>query len=54
MKIVTDRELLQVERKKNAALQNALLKAQSDIDYLSLMTGVELSTEDTNEVTSDE
>ena len=53
MKIVTDKELLQIERKKNAELRSALLKAQSDIDYLSLMTGVDLSTEDT-EVTSDE
>ncbi|MCI2105391.1 MAG: hypothetical protein LKK00_01540 [Intestinimonas sp.] len=45
MRKLTDKEILQVERQKTAALQSALLKAGSDIDYLAMMSGVDLDTE---------
>jgi hypothetical protein len=40
------REQLLDERKKNAELQAALTKANADIEYIAMMTDVDIETDD--------
>lgn len=50
------REQLLKERQKNSALREKLNKADADIEYLAMMSGVEMAQEEErdNEVTYDE
>lgn len=45
MKIVSTSEQLRNERKKNAELQNALNKAQANIDYIAIMSDIDIDDE---------
>lgn len=44
-KYVPVREQLQLERKKTAQLQSSLEKASADIEYIAMMTDIELDEE---------
>lgn len=44
MKQVTNDELLKTAVKENLALQHQIAKAKSDIDYIAMMTEVEMET----------
>lgn len=44
MKHVTNDELLKAVMKENRALQHQIAKAKSDIDYIAMMTEVEMET----------
>lgn len=52
MKIKTTKQQLNDERKKNAELANKLYKAQADLEYVAMMTDVDLG-EDTEEEVSE-
>lgn len=55
MKYLTVEDQLKKERRKNEALQAKLLKAQADLDYVAMMTDIELETEEEpQEVAEDE
>lgn len=42
MRKLTDSEMLQLERQRNNYLQATLFQTQSNLDYLSMMTGIDL------------
>lgn len=44
--IKTMREQLVEERRKNAALQAQIIKANSDIEYLAMMADIEMEQDD--------
>ena len=46
MKIRNANDLLNAERKKNAALVNQIYKQKADLDYVAMMAGVELGEEE--------
>ena len=51
-KFKSTKEQLIEERKKNAVLQSALAKTNADIEYITMMTDVELEeTEEIEDVT---
>jgi len=45
----TAREQLMEERRRNANLQAALAKTNADIEYIAMMTDVEIESDDTEE-----
>lgn len=47
--IKTMREQLVEERRKNAALQAQIIKANSDIEYLAMMADIEMEQDDEQE-----
>nr|DAN01671.1 MAG TPA: hypothetical protein [Caudoviricetes sp.] len=47
--IKTMREQLVEERRKNAALQAQVIKANSDIEYLAMMADIEMEQDDEQE-----
>lgn len=49
-RFVGTREQLIRERQKNAALEAQIAKANSDIEYLAMMTDIEMEQEDEQEV----
>ena len=44
MKQVTNDELIKTAMKENRVLQHQIAKAKSDIDYIAMMTEVEMET----------
>ena len=46
MKKVTKDELLKMTLKENGALRSQLVHAKSDIDYIAMMAGVDIETEE--------
>ena len=50
LKVKTIEEQLEEERLKNAELQESLNKAQANLDYVAMMTDVDIPSEDEEEV----
>ncbi len=53
MKYRTTAEQLRIERRKNDALQAQLIKTKADLDYIAMMSDVELETNTESEVKED-
>lgn len=53
MKYRTTAEQLRIERRKNDALQAQLIKTKADLDYIAMMSDVELETNTEDEVKED-
>lgn len=54
MKYLTVEDQLKKERRKNEALQAQLLKATADLDYVAMMSDIDLETEEPQEVDKNE
>ena len=50
---ISAREQLVKERKKNAAMQAQIAKANSDIEYLAMMTDIEMEQEEDEQEVQD-
>lgn len=54
MRIKSVNAQLNEERKKNALLANALYKAKADLEYVAMMTDVDLGDDEPEEVNENE
>ncbi len=54
MKYLSIKEQLRLERRNNEAQNAATVKTKADLDYMAMMTGVELETEATEVKNDDE
>lgn len=54
MKHVTKDELLKAVLQENGALRSQLTQAQSNIDYIAMMSGTELESAETEEANTNE
>lgn len=50
---ISEREQLVKERQKNAAMQAQIAKANSDIEYLAMMTDIEMEQEEDEQEVQD-